>query len=130
MSYNKEDLIRYRLEKSKVTFEEAISLAKNDFWNGAVTRLYYSCFYSVIALLVSEGLSVSTHNGVRTEFFRRFIKTGILPKAYSSFYSDLMSKRQESDYDDFLEFREEDISLLFEKAKDFNSTIRELIEIG
>lgn len=130
MSYNKEDLIRYRLEKSKITFEEAISLAKNDFWNGAVTRLYYSCFYSVIALLVSKGLSVSTHNGVRTEFFRRFIKTGILPKAYSSFYSDLMSKRQESDYDDFLEFREEDISPLFEKAKDFNSTIRELIEIG
>ena len=129
MNYNKNDIIQYRLEKSKKTFEEAISLAKNNFWNGAATRLYYSCFYSVIDLLVSEGLNVSTHNGVRTEFFKRFIKTEILPRRFSIFYSDLMNKRQESDYDDFMEFTEEDIQPLFEMAKEFNSKIREIINL-
>lgn len=44
MSYNKEDLIRYRLEKADKTFEEAESLAKGGYWNGAANRLYYSCF--------------------------------------------------------------------------------------
>jgi uncharacterized protein (UPF0332 family) len=127
MSYNKEDLIKYRLEKSKNTFKEAKSLANDGWWNGAATRLYYSCFYSVIALLVSEDVNANTHNGARTEFFKRFIKTGLLPKEFSAFYSDLMNKRQESDYDDFLEFTEEEISPLFIKAEEFNLQIEKLI---
>jgi len=32
MSYNKEDLIWYRVEKSKTTFDEAKSLGLNGFW--------------------------------------------------------------------------------------------------
>jgi uncharacterized protein (UPF0332 family) len=39
-----------------------------------------------------------------------------------------MSKRQESDYDDFLEFSEEEIKPLFEDVQSFLDTIRELIE--
>lgn len=128
MSYNKNDLIKYRIEKSSTTFEEAKSLAKNNFWNGAAARLYYSCFYSVIALLISRGIEIRTHNGVRTEFFRQFIKTGILPKEYSVLYSDLMNKRQESDYDDFLNFTKDDIEPLFEKAKELNEAIQALIK--
>jgi len=128
MSYNKDDLIRYRLEKSKTTFNEAKLLAEQNYWNGAAARLYYSCFYSVIALLVFKGLNVNTHNGVRTEFFKHFIKTRVFPKEFSSFYSDLMNKRQESDYDDFLVFTDEEIKPLFEMAQNFNARIKEFIE--
>jgi len=39
MSYNIEDLINYRLEKSAITFEEAKSLFESGFWNGAANRL-------------------------------------------------------------------------------------------
>jgi len=129
MSYNKHDQIKYRLEKSKVTFMEAISLGQNGFWNGAAARLYYSCFYSVIALLLSEGVEIRTHNGVRTEFFKRFIKTGIFRKDYSVLYADLMNKRQESDYDDFLSFTMEDIEPLFNKAREFNASIMHYLKL-
>lgn len=130
MSYQKEDLVRYRLEKSVKTLEEAKSLAKSEFWGGCVNRLYYSCFYSIIALLAKHDISVSTHNGVRTEFFKSYIKTGILDKRYSSLYSDLMSKRQESDYDDFMEFNKNDILPLFNEVELFLQKIRDLIEEG
>jgi uncharacterized protein (UPF0332 family) len=50
MSFKKSDLIQYRLEKSWTTYREAKSLAENGFWNGAANRLYYCCFYAVIAL--------------------------------------------------------------------------------
>jgi len=101
MTFLKDDIISYRLEKAQVTFNEAKSLANNGFWNGAANRLYYSCFYSVIALLAKDDIPASTHNGVRTEFFRRYIKTEIFNRDFSSLYTDLMGKRQESDYDDF-----------------------------
>ena len=39
MTFLKDDIIRYRLEKSEITFNEAKSLANNEFWNGAANRL-------------------------------------------------------------------------------------------
>ncbi len=70
MSYNKDDLIQYRVNKSKTTFEEARSLGLSGFWGGTANRLYYACFYIVIALFAKEEVAASTHNGVRTEFFQ------------------------------------------------------------
>jgi uncharacterized protein (UPF0332 family) len=127
MSYQKEDLIKYRLEKSATTFNEAKALAESGFWGGCANRLYYSCFYCVIALLAKDDITASTHNGVRTEFFKLYIKTGILDRKYSSIYTDLMSKRQESDYDDFLEFSQADILPLIEDVARFLHAIQELI---
>ncbi len=127
MTYLKNDIIRYRLEKSEVTYKEAKSLANNGFWNGTANRLYYSCFYSVIALLAKDDIPASTHNGVRTEFFRRYIKSEIFDRSFSTLYTDLMGKRQESDYDDFHHFKEEDISPLFKEVEKFNQSIRDFI---
>jgi uncharacterized protein (UPF0332 family) len=127
MNYNKRDLISYRIEKAKTTFLEAKSLAANKYWNGAVNRLYYSCFYMVIALLAKDNIMASTHNGVRTEFFRNYIKPGLLNRSFSTLYSELMSKRNESDYDDFQEFEEEDIVPLFAQVEFFFLVIEEII---
>ncbi|GAB1452542.1 hypothetical protein MASR2M47_25980 [Draconibacterium sp.] len=41
MTYRKNDIIHYRLEKSEISFKEAKSLANNGFWNGTANRLYY-----------------------------------------------------------------------------------------
>ena len=97
MSYQKDDLINYRLDKAQTTLLEAKSLADLEFWSGTVNRLYYSCFYAVIALLAKGDMSARTHNGIRSEFFRLYIKSGILDKDYSSLYSNLMGKRQETE---------------------------------
>jgi uncharacterized protein (UPF0332 family) len=127
MSFDKNDLIQYRLDKARTTFEEAKSLAKNGFWNGVVNRLYYSCFYAVIALLAKHEISTTTHNGVRTEFFRLYIKSGILDKDLSSLYSNLMGKRQESDYGDFQSFTEDEIAPLISDTESFINKINEII---
>lgn len=127
MSYEKQDLIQHRIEKSKRTLEEAKFLGGNGFFTGAVNRLYYSSFYIVIALLLKDDITISTHNGVRTEFFKRYIKTGILDKKYSSLYSNLMNKRQEGDYDDFQDFTKEDIIPLINEVEEFVNLIERLI---
>ena len=72
-------------------------------------------------------IKASTHNGVQTEFFKHYIKTGILEKKISILYSDLMNKRQESDYDDFLDFDKDDVMPLIEEVKEFQNQIEQLI---
>jgi len=44
----------------------------------------------------------STHSGTKSEFCRLFIKTGKIDREFGELYTDLFSKRQESDYEDFL----------------------------
>ena len=46
----------------------------------------------------------------------------------SILYSDLMNKRQEGDYDDFQEFKEEDIDPLFVEVEEFIEVIKK--ELG
>ena len=127
MSFNKQDIINYRIQKAQLTFQEAQSLIQSGFFSGAVNRLYYSCYHSIKALLLKSDIKASTHNGVRTEFFKHYIKTGILDKKISILYSDLMNKRQESDYDDFLEFDKDDVIPLIEEVKEFRNQIEKLI---
>jgi predicted nucleotidyltransferase len=43
-------LIVYRMRRAKETLLEADSLIENGFFNAAVNRLYYACYYAVIAL--------------------------------------------------------------------------------
>jgi len=82
----------------------------------------------VIALLAKGDISARTHNGVRSEFFRLYIKTGVLDKDYSSLYSNLMGKRQENDYGDFQEFEKDDILPLITETENFIARIKELID--
>lgn len=42
--YNKEDYIKYRLEKADETLIAAQVLLQNKLWNSVVNRLYYACF--------------------------------------------------------------------------------------
>jgi len=128
MSYKKADLINYRLKKAHTTLDEAKSLIEQGYFDGSANRLYYSCFYAVIALLAKEDISARTHNGVRTEFFKAFIKTGRLDGEFGQVYSNLMGIRQENDYSDFVEFDIEEIQPMVAQAERFINAIEELIK--
>jgi len=46
-------LIRYRMDRSREALSAAKLLYEKGHLNDAVNRLYYSCFYAVIALLAT-----------------------------------------------------------------------------
>ena len=69
----KKDYINYRLDRAYESFEDAKLLAENDRWNTAINRLYYASFYSIIALLIKNGIETQTHDGVRTQFGLQFV---------------------------------------------------------
>ncbi len=121
------ELVSYRLSRAKETFEEAKLLAQENHWNAVANRLYYSCYYAVNALLIKHRFSFSSHNGVKTEFYKSFVKTGNISIESGKLYNRLFNLRQEGDYVDFQRFTQEDIEPFLDQAENFIREIKKLI---
>lgn len=124
---NKEALIQYRLKKAKETLTAAKLLYEGKQWNSCVNRLYYACFYAVIALLLKHSFTAHTHNGVRSILGKQFIKTGFLSEEDGLLFNQLFTKRQKGDYGDLFDFNLESVSPFIEPVEKFIETIEKMI---
>ncbi len=115
---DRKELVKYRITKAKETLEEVKLHIKNELWSTAINRLYYACYYAVIALLIEKNIQTKSHKGVRQMFGLHFIKTGIIDNSLGKFFTDIYDLRQTGDYDDFIEFTKDDIMDLIKPAND------------
>lgn len=122
-----EDYIQYRFHRSEETFDEALILAENEKWNTVVNRLYYSCFYAVIALLLKHNFETQTHDGARIQFGLHFIKTGKIDKKYGKLFTKLFDLRQKGDYGDLFDHDEKIVKPLIGQTKEFIEEIKKHI---
>jgi uncharacterized protein (UPF0332 family) len=127
MNQDKAQLVKYRLTRARETYNEVAILVKNGLWNTAVNRLYYSCFYAVIALLAENNIEVLSHSGARQMFGLHFIKTGKIDPESGRFLARLFDLRQTGDYDDFIDFDREKVMELLEPADQLISTIENIL---
>ena len=68
-------LVILQLEKAKVFLKQADEMFDLKYWDIASNRYYYACFHAVQALLIQNGLSCKTHDGLIACFGLNFIKT-------------------------------------------------------
>lgn len=124
---NKDDYIKYRFHRSEETFDEALILAEKEKWNAVLNRLYYSCFYAVISLLLKNNIETQTHEGARTQFGLHFIKAGKIDKKYGKLFSKLFDLRQKGDYGDLFDFDKMVVEPLIDQVKEFVEVIKKQI---
>ena len=122
-------LVSYRIKRAKETLTEADNMIKANFYNAAVNRLYYACYYAVIAVLIKKGVNAQTHSGVRQMFSLHFISTNIIDRRYSIFYGRLFNDRMSGDYDDFVEYDAEMVDPIRIKAEEFIAVIESLASL-
>jgi len=125
MKGTKADLVTYRFQRAMTTFEDAQILAEKNRWNSTINRLYYAAYYAVMAILLTEDIKPTTHNGAKSNFTEFFIKTNKIPKEYGKIYSQLFTWRQKGDYDDLFDFDKEKVQPYFKPVLE----LIELIEI-
>lgn len=114
----KKALIRYRMTCAHETLREVVDVQiKNGAWNTAVNRLYYACYYAVTALLVNVDIHTKTHAGAIKMFAQYYLRPGRISEETGVFYGRIFDMRQGADYEDFLDFLEEDVIDLVEPAK-------------
>ena len=130
MTLKKEEkaaLVVLRLQRAKETLAEVKENIKLGFWRVSANRLYYACYYAVIALLAKNNLTAHTHSGVISQLSLHFVKTGLLNAEKGKFYKQLFELRQTGDYDDWITIEEDDIIPLVEPAEKFIAEIDNLI---
>lgn len=130
MSLGTEDIqaaVAYRKEKAYATMKEAEDMVATEYWNLAIQRMYYACFYMASALLISKGVSAHTHNGVVGQLGLNFISKGLLTKEEGRLYSRLLQNRITGDYNDFFDFASEDVLPLLEPTRQLLLTLDRLI---
>lgn len=120
-------LIAYRLQRAHETLDEVPYHAKHEFYNTAVNRLYYACYYAVVALLVKYRIEATSHAGVKQMLGLHFVLTGKLSREQNRYFSILFERRHSSDYNDFAYSTAEEIAELQPKANAFIAAIEVLI---
>jgi len=84
-------------------------------------------FYAAQAVLLTKGLSFSSHSGVISIFGKEFIKTGILPKEMGREINRAFQKRQIEDYTHTFTVSKEETEQLLETGKDFVTKIEQFL---
>lgn len=126
MSLNEEEkkiLISIRLAKSEDAMRDVDLLLNNGRWVLLASRLYYSAYYIVSALLIAYGYTAKTHDGINQIFNRFFGQTKIIDTSLTRHYSRLLNLRIMGDYSDNYEIQEEDVLPLVEPTKELIETV-------
>ncbi len=127
MAVDKNEISTYRLKRADETFDEALILFENGRLKGCVNRLYYTCFYAVMALLAYNDIQCHTHNGAKTLFHKQFLANGKISNEIGLTYNRLFSIRQFGDYDDFYEISSDYIQKFLPEVKQFLNTVKDLV---
>ena len=126
--YKPDDYVNYRIQRAKETIQEVTSHIKNEYWNTAINRMYYACFYAVGALLVKNGIETSSHSGTRQKFGQLFVKTGKVDKLLAKHFTELFEKRHKGDYNDFYDYDKETVVRLYPLSIELIERIEQLLK--
>lgn len=130
MSLNDEErvtLVELEMEKSKRIFSEIDVLVNAGLWSNAASRLYYSVFHAVCALLIKDGHKATSHQGNHIGFGAFYVKTGIFPPEYGRFYNQLQTLREQSDYNCIYDVTPADIMEKLPMAKALIQRIDDIV---
>ena len=119
------NIVRYRMESAESTLAKVETHRANGFYNTAVNRLYYACYYAATVILIANGIEVKSHDGVRMNLGKYIVQEGILSPELGRYFSRLFSKRSTGDYDDFFNHSLETVDELMPDAKLFIQTIKD-----
>ena len=120
-------IVRYRMDNAYGTLNEIRTHIENGFYNTAVNRMYYACYYAASALLVANKVVTKSHEGVKQMFSFHFVKTGKVSEEYGKFYSRLFEKRTKGDYEDLFDNDLAVCEEYFPKTEDFVEAIGQLV---
>lgn len=122
------EIVRYRIENAHRTMDEVSSHMANGFYNTAVNRMYYACYYAASAMLVAEHITTKSHDGVKQMFSLHFVKTGKVPVNLGKSYSRLFDKRTKGDYNDLFDNDQTVCEELYPEAKNFVESLTQLAQ--
>ncbi|MCP4151144.1 MAG: HEPN domain-containing protein [bacterium] len=124
----REQLIRYNIEKSHQAIEDVEFLLDNDRPHLAITRIYYGTFYILSALALKHQFSTKKHKELIGWFNKNFIRNNLVDKKISKIIRLSFELRSEADYDVTASFTKEEVENYFVDMKKVINSVEGLLE--
>ncbi|MCC6501242.1 MAG: HEPN domain-containing protein [Anaerolineales bacterium] len=115
------------LRKAKRSQKAASKLYKDGDIDFAASRAYYALFYTASALLLSRGLSFSSHSGVIANFGKEFARTRAMDAKYHNYLIESQDRRNIGDYSIVAEVTDEQAKEMLGWAKEFIKAAEEYL---
>jgi uncharacterized protein (UPF0332 family) len=121
-------LAQFRIQQAQQALLEAKVLFRENLLLGTVNRSYYALFYSVQALVILQGETISKHSGVIAFFDRVYVKPGIFPKDLSKVLHFAFDRRQANDYSESSAIDITEVEAALKDAEIFVETIAKYLQ--
>lgn len=119
--------VRYKIVKSNHSLRAASLLMENHFYNEAISRLYYACFYLIKAYLYEHQIDAKTHEEIRDMMRKHLVSKNAITENDVIFYSNIFEIRHSVDYGYFIDFDKKIAQVLLTETEIFIINIKELI---
>ena len=123
----REELIRYNIEKSHQAIEDVKFLIENNKLHLAINRIYFGTFYILSALALKHKFSTRKHKELIGWFNKNFIKNNVVEKKISKIIRLSFELRSEADYDVTASFSKEEVENYFMDMKEVITSIEILL---
>jgi uncharacterized protein (UPF0332 family) len=114
-----------KAERFLRTAEHALNMQDYD---SSVSRSYYAMFFMAEAVLLTKGLTASSHKGVISLFGEHFVKTGIFERDLGKALNDAYDERLVGDYGVGFTINEEEAKDLLGTAKNFVKILKNYLK--
>ncbi|MDI6791719.1 MAG: HEPN domain-containing protein [bacterium] len=122
------DMIIGQMNKAAEKLAAAKSLAKEGFFDDAISRAYYAVFHAASAVLLTEGITVNTRHSLKSMFGLHLVKSGKLDTHFGKVLNKIKDERENGDYDIFTFFEDEDAEEDIKEAEQFLKGMKEYLE--
>ena len=115
-----------RAEGARSFLEDAEYSHDGERYRTSVNRSYYAVLHMARSLLVLIGVSPTSHEGVRTMLALHFVKDGQLSKEALAIFKELLDRRTDVDYGDYIVVDKQRSHDSLMKAKKFIAIVEKL----
>lgn len=115
----KNEAIKLQIERAKELLSELPIHIENQFYNTAVNRLYYACFYGARALSLYKDFAPKTHTGILKIIHAQFVQDKSIDEKYSKLLAKLLQLRTKADYDGSFNATKQEVEQLLEDGIEF-----------
>lgn len=129
MNFDRKLVVKEMIKKSLSSYNIATVSFDLEELESCISRLYYSAFQCILALMISREVPISTRKSVRVYLNKVLVIEENFPIRLSKMYNTLMDLRHIADYGVGAEFSMTEVLRYLEEVQEFNREILNRIEL-
>ena len=116
--------IKKEFHRAKKSLQSSRLLLRDNLLEDALSRAYYAILHAARAVLLAEGVTVTSHRAVRRLFGQHLIKPGKLSTRLATILAEEQDDRMLADYDVLFDPERERVQKRVDDAEAFLAAIK------